>query len=262
MLQFKIRASSCSLIMANNGSITDKQLVLLSDLEEKDRTVKQDATLKDLIKKRDSKPELPQGAKTYCKKWLKEQLYKRRVEFRSKYTDKGILSEDVGFDIIAKHLNLGLLFQNEKQFENDFMTGKPDAIVQYVIDQKNSWSFDTFPILESKIPDNAYFWQGQVYMKLTDLGHFKLVYLLQNTPEHLILKAAKSYCWDMGYDELPTHIYQEFHDKMTYDNIPDNLKIKIFEFDRDEQAIEAIENRVVECRTYIETLINSINLKN
>ena len=94
---------------------------------------------------------LTKTAMSYCKTWLKEQLYCRRYEFRSKYTDKGHIVEDESIDFIGDQLGLGFLIKNDKQFENDYFTGEPDIIppnIDLVIDAKNSWSWESFPILE------------------------------------------------------------------------------------------------------------------
>lgn len=204
---------------------------------------------------------LTQTAMSYCKTWLKEQLYSRHCEFRSKYTEKGHIVEDESIDFIGEQLGLGFLLKNDRQFENDYFTGEPDVIppnIDLVIDAKNSWSWEAFPILESEIPTSDYYWQLQGYMNLTDRHHSKLVYVLSDTPQHLIEREARRYCYDNGFEELDIDIYNKFLADMTYPNIPKELKIKSFDIERNDEDIAIAQKKVIECREYIETLIKQI----
>jgi hypothetical protein len=45
---------------------------------------------------------------------------------------------------------------------------------------------------------------------------------------------------------------------MTYSDVDTDLRIKYFDFDRDDKAIEQIKVRVELCREYIKTLIEGI----
>jgi hypothetical protein len=204
--------------------------------------------------------ELSQTAKTYCKQWLKEQLYKRRKEFSSKYTDKGNIMEDNSLDFVAEQLGYGMLIKNESHYSNDFMQGTPDAILpKLIIDVKNSWDFSTFPLLETEIPTKDYIWQAQGYLALLDKNDFKLCYVLSDTPQHLIQREAYWYAKNNGYEDLDQELYEQFEKRMTYPDIPDSLKLKTFDIKRDDEAIKRIESRVMKCRAYIETLLKTLN---
>ncbi len=198
---------------------------------------------------------LGKGGETYCRNWYKGQLLGRTSEIKSKYLDKGNIMEDESLDNTAKHLGLGMLIKNEKQFENDYMTGMPDALPKpYVVDVKNSWSWETFPYVDTVVPDMDYYWQGQCYMALTKKDQFKLVYTLLDTPEHLIKREALYYSLNNGYGELSDEMLEEFTKKMTYSDIPDNKRIKVFNIVRNDTDIALIKTRVLECREYIKTL--------
>jgi hypothetical protein len=258
MQVFKIRASACGQIMTEaKGSVTEKQLATINELLAKQKlTEKQQETLNDLIFRRDN-PELSETAKSYCKSWLKGQpeYYNRKKEFSSKYTQKGLVVEDNSLDFIADMLDLGMLYKNEEFFEDEFMIGTPDVVLpDFIFDAKNSWDQNTFPAFENDIPTEGYEWQLQVYMALTGRKHAKLIYVLSDTPLNLIEKEAYFWCKNNGYDELEQHIYEEFVARMTYPDVKPEHKIKIFNIDRDDRKIEAIRNRVIECRKYIATL--------
>jgi hypothetical protein len=196
--------------------------------------------------------ELSSGAKTYCETWLKEQLYSRRKEFSSKYTQKGNEVEDNNIDFVAEFYDYGMLAKNEEYYTNEFLTGTPDVITKdTVIDIKSSWDCFTFPLFDTDIPNSDYYWQLQGYMALTGLNKASLIYVLSDTPMHLIEKEAYFYCKNNGYDELDMDILKEFVNKMTYSKIYNKLRVKRFDIEKDEKAIKLIENRVLACRNYI-----------
>ena len=255
---FKIRSSATSQIMGNLTNITDKQLIQLNELQAKDkRTENQQITLNELILKRDTPSDLSQGAKTYCDKWIKEQLYNRKKSFASKYTDKGLIMEDNSLDFIAEQLNFGMIIKNELFFCDEYKQGTPDAILNdMIIDVKNSWDEQTFPLFSRDIPNKDYYWQAQSYMSLVDRSDYKLIYVLSDTPEHLIRKEAYYFAKNNGYDDLTEDIYDMFVKKMTYSDVVDSLKMKVFDIKRNNNDIALISQQVMKCREYIKDEMN------
>ncbi|MDD2277861.1 MAG: hypothetical protein PHS05_02235 [Bacteroidales bacterium] len=204
--------------------------------------------------------ELSQTAKTYCENWLKEKLYNRSKEFTSKYTDKGIEVECDAIGFIAEQLNLGLVFKNEERFENEFMAGTPDLILaDCVIDNKSSWDCFTFPLFAEK-PDKAYWWQLQGYMALTGKDNAKLIYTLMNTPEWIIDNEVEKELRMNGVDlnEVTMEVRQEMSARYRYDDLKPSLRLKMYDFSRDNDAVEQIHQQVIKCRKYIEFLTNQI----
>lgn len=198
---------------------------------------------------------LGQTGLTYIETWLKEQLYQRRNEFNSKYTNKGLQVEDNAIDYVLSELNLGFALKNQKYFENEFFCGTPDVILDdCIIDIKSSWDCFTFPLFDKEVSKD-YYYQGQVYMDLLGIDNYKVVYVLMDTPEHLIEAEANKYCFANGYERGDWAIVERFTKKMTYGDIPDSLKIKVFEFKKDQEVIDKLKSRVVECREIIKDLL-------
>ena len=191
----------------------------------------------------------------YCEAWVKEQLYSRRNSApKTKQIIKGLKNEDESIDFIAKFHNYGFLTKNEEFFEDDYFQGTPDIVLKdEIIDVKNSWSPFTFPLFETSVPNDDYFYQGQIYMELTGRKKFKLIYTLTNAPFDLIESEARRYCYAEGVD-FDDEILQKFTDEMTFDKVPDNLKIKTFEFEHDPSVIDFLKERIIEARLYIDTL--------
>jgi len=201
---------------------------------------------------------LGKTGETYCKDWLKGQLFDYTKEFTSKYTDKGNIMEDESIDFIADVLGYGFLMKNEEHFSDEFMQGTPDVILKdMVIDVKNSWDASTFPIFEDKI-NPAYYWQLQGYMHLCDKSKAKLIYCLMDTPDYLIEKEARWASINQGFEELEKSVYDKFKANLTYKNIDNKLKIKVYDIDRNDDDIQKIKDRVIECRNYIEVLKTSL----
>lgn len=259
MKKFNIRCSAISNITAGEMGLTDKQESDIDFLGAKSKiTLLQEEKLYKLIYKRDN-PELPEGAKTYCKDWLKGQLLDFQTDFSSRYTDKGNIVEDESIDFIADILGYGFLIKNEDHFSDDFMMGTPDVIYgDTIIDVKNSWDSNTFPMFESEIPNTNYYWQLQGYMALTGKSKAKLIYTLMDTPEHLIVKEARYDSIRQGHEELDMDVYKKHHKNMTYTGIDDKLKIKVFDIERNDADIQKIKYRVIECRKYIDGLLKTI----
>lgn len=198
---------------------------------------------------------LGQTVRTYLDQWIKENLYKRRKEFSSKYTDKGNRVEPLALDFIAEVLDFGMLIKNEQNFENEYLTGTPDVITtKIIIDNKSPWDCFTFPLFESKINED-YFYQGQGYMALTGINEYKLIYTLMDASEVEIIKEAQKYCYQNSID-MDDEIIKQFTGKMTYSHMPNSLRIKVYEFKKDQSIIDRIYERVELCRVEIDKIMN------
>lgn len=233
MKPFKIRCSAIGSIMAGAVGLTEKQAEQLAELQAKPKpTDIQKATLAGLIQKRDN-PELPAGAKTYCKEWYISERLGIKKDVASKYLDKGIEMEDAA---IARYTD-GFGSKWAAQLEDEHFTGTPDLVFkEMVADIKCPYDPFTMPYFETECPNPDYFYQLQVYMHLTGKKRAELVYCLENTP--------------------PRGDWDEW---VTYDHIPDADRIRIFKFDYDPAIIAAIQARVEMCRAYIQTLDQLFN---
>tara|TARA_B110000902_G_scaffold158813_2_gene182036 strand:+ start:1643 stop:2299 length:657 start_codon:yes stop_codon:yes gene_type:complete len=188
------------------------------------------------------------GAETFVKKWYIEKVYNRYPEVKSKYMDKGIEVEEASIEYVAKKLNLGKVYKNDEWFENDYMHGTPDAVLDdTILEIKNSWDCFSFPLLETEVPSKDYFLQTQGYMHLTGIKKAKLIYVLMDTPEHLIEK-------DFRWNNPRELAYEDFREKYLFTTIEDKYRIKTFDIEYDTEIVEQIYNRVDLCREYIDKI--------
>jgi len=279
---FRIRGSATAEICAGEIGLTEKQEETLKTYTQrlldfkngvpkiKDLTDNQKKELSVLIYKRDN-PELPEGAKTHCKKWLKNHLYNRREELKNKYVKKGNEGEEDAFTLMAVQLKLGMVYKNTERKRNDFSEGECDLNHNGIVyDNKCSWSLDTFPMFEKEIPDPKYWWQLQNYSTLWDADKLCLCYTLISSSFEAVEDAVK---WVAGDDEKYKVSERMLFTIAEFDlaksalfpgatltsfvEIPEKDRIKAFYFDVDRTAQKMIEQRSYMCREYIYEILTS-----
>jgi len=220
MKQFKIRASKLGTLMTNG---------------------------------RDRKT-MGESAKSYVKEWYVSELTGKQKEIKSKYLDRGNAMEDFAIERISKHYN-DPLKKNEVFLENEFFTGTFDCITYTrVIDAKVSFDCFTFPFFETELNPH-YYAQMQVYMELTGIGKASVCYCLENGSDEQIEKLSWQIAKDLGKDEPDIDDWEQAEKQLSYDHLPDNLRIKVFEIEYDSEFIENAKNRVLEAREYLKTIL-------
>ena len=289
---FKIRASAASEILAGSIGLTDSQQAEYDGFVQREKEFKAGDTKKELTAKMKEKfetlkfkianPELPTGAKTYCEKWLKEQLYDRRKNFANKYLEKGIACEDDSIKYAAENLGWGDVAKNEEWFSDEWMEGTPDIITEIfnkslamnnevietmiptVIDMKNVWDCFTMPLFEPVIPTPAYETQLQVYMHLVsqeykiEFNDAILCYALMDAPMAVMKREMYRLSWEEGQQGLITdEIGEKVRKEMTYSNLSPELRLKTYNVKRDPAVIAELKRRVEMCRVYIDGLVSS-----
>jgi len=204
------------------------------------------------------KGELSKTAQSYVKTYLKEQQYGKRIFFSSKQTVKGNMMEEQAIQLLSATYDLPFIEKNETHFANEYVTGTPDVITPNAIrDIKCSWSLDTFPIYETELPNSDYYWQMQGYMWLTDKPVAFIDYCLMDTPTHLLQSEYRIEARKQGVDELTDEQRDTITHALTYSDVDAKMRIKTFEVQRDEQAIERIIERVKECNNFKNQIINN-----
>jgi hypothetical protein len=185
-------------------------------------------------------------------------------QMSSKYTEKGIINEQLSIDICRDVLKWDIDPKAvKKRLYNDHCTGEPDINQNVLADIKNSWSAATFPWFETEVPNKDYFHQLQVYMWLSGHDTSYLVYTLLDAPEHLIFQETERKAWKtqslpenngLSLDEVWQIAENLVRDELTFQNIPIEKRIKIFQVDRDNEVIESYKDRIREAREIYDTL--------
>lgn len=191
------------------------------------------------------------GTKTYVQEWLISQITGKEKRIDSKYLKSGIQRESKSLSRASKYFGVELV-KNTNQLENEFFTGEFDARTDdMVIDVKSSWDAFTFPFFDTE-PNKGYYKQLQIYMDLTGLEKAALVYCLENGTEEMIESLSWKIAKEEGAEEPTIEHWEKAEKELNYDHLPDNLRIKVFNFERDEVLIENMKQAVLDCRKYIE----------
>lgn len=276
-INFKIRCSAIGKIMSGRIGLTEIQEQKMRDLITrrnegiKPLTANMESELKDLQLKH-LNPELPEGAKTYCKQWIKEYLYGRREQIKSKYISKGNETEQDGFTLMAVELKLGMVYSNTELKDNGWLIGTCDLDHEpkdTVYDNKSSWTLDQFPMFESECPNKDYEAQIQGYMELWGRGNGSVVYTLNDMPRELLgqliakpwlsdnerQQEALNYIYTREYwDAVKSDLFPSA-DEIKFIEIPSAQRVKEFKFARDEKFIADLKVRHGLCQKYINTLL-------
>lgn len=259
----KFRASSVGKLLVGGNAITDAQRKRLKELldrqndpEAKPLTPKMKADLDELITKRDAPFQFGATAKSYIRDvWLREEWGYDEPLITNELL-KGLQCEDDAIAILSRQVPGEFRYKNDEHFENDWFTGTPDVILSDVVeDVKCSWTIKTFVDVEH--PDSLYYAQGQVYMDLTGRDQFRLCHVLTQTPEHILLEEQKRYYFRFDCDEENPH-YKDCCRRLEamhrIENIPEDDRIKVFEFKREDLYIQKLRRRVEQAQDYYDSL--------
>jgi hypothetical protein len=220
---------------------------------------------------------LGETCKTHLKKWLNSKLYGRDKIFTSKYTDKGIQTEEDGITLIAS-VRRKFYVKNYEHFSNDFIQGTPDVVYKeenLVIDNKSSYELDTFPMWENDLKNKANEWQVIGYADLVGVQNAMVYYTLNDMPDGMLMEQVqkeKYYNKEITDLELANFVKQRIFTKEKFEfwrselfpelkkydfiEIPESKRVKGFEVEVTKEKIEEIHQRVLECRKYILEILN------
>lgn len=204
----------------------------------------------DLMTNGRGKDTMGQTTITMLQEWLISELTGKQKEVESKYFAHGNYAEHLALERMSKYY--GQNFEkNELYLEDDYFQGTFDSrSEQLVIDVKCPWEAHTMPYFDEQ-PPKGYYNQLQIYMALTGLKKASLAYCLENHSEDEIDSLAQKIAWQKGKDEPDMEEWDEAKDRLTYDTLPEWMRVKVYEFDRDDALIETMQKRVIECREVI-----------
>lgn len=198
---------------------------------------------------------LSETAKTYIQDVFKEKELGIYKDFSSRYTDKGIQMEDQAIQFASEVLNWEFVVKNETRFNNEWLTGEPDICSDNLLaDIKCSWNGSTFPMFDFTLKNKDYFWQMQGYMMLTGHDSSELVYCLMNTPFEIVEDEVRREHWKLHLIDEDLDVRNAVQLSHNFDQIPNELRIKRFIVQKDEEAQAKIIERVEVAREYYQSL--------
>jgi hypothetical protein len=203
---------------------------------------------------------LSQTTKSYILELAIQEKYGIHKEFWSRYTDKGNEVEPEAIKLTESVLDVGFIYKNEEQFENDWVTGKPDVNTDVLIDVKSSWDAFTFfdKVIENELNNKDYYYQLQGYMWLTEKQEALLCYCLIDTPLQIVEDEIRREHWKQNLISESSDLREFVEDKHTFMHIPKEKRVKTHVVKRDDEVIEAIKTRIEECNEYYNEIIDLI----
>jgi len=226
------------------------------------------------------KTNLPIDKSATCKKELMK-LYNGKVWNRwdnkeNKFCEKGTSEEDEGFKLISRVLK-EVLIKQETRKSNDFFTCITDNKREGItLDLKCSWSLTTFSEAITTNIESDYLYQGNVQMDVEEVEQHWLVYALVNNSARLIEKEINnlqyrlepwSEQWesaaiqieinnifemDLFRENNPDYVHILPVHQWEYD-IPIDRRVFKFEFQKDPAIVQAMKERVINCRQWMNT---------
>lgn len=189
-----------------------------------------------------------------------EETTGRVKDIESVYLEKGIETEEASITLYS--LRTGTMYRkNKEKIGNGFVIGEidfDDEEKDTVIDTKSSWDAFTFDATVAKNMGGRYWWQLQMYMWLKKRSKARLAYCLNNTPNEIIhrLKKRMEYNFVGTQYELELATQQLWYNH-TFDDLPLERKIRIYEIERDESAIAQAQRMIPIFRNYLKNITNT-----
>lgn len=207
-----------------------------------------------MTKSRSKSDILSETAKSLLHEIYIEAKYGRKKVLCTKYLEKGTNQENESISLYRKYTQ-NFFQKNERKYENDFLCGTPDIILDdCIVDIKTSWDIFTFSKVDRDQAYKDYYYQLATYMILTGKTKARLVYCLVNNDEWQIYSELQKIRYMKGLDDS-SPILEEYEQQIrlnnTYDDIPLSERIKVFDFDFDGDDLEKILNTLQECRKYL-----------
>lgn len=170
------------------------------------------------------KGELSQTCKTYLHEWYAND----KEEIHSKYIDKGNEVENDLIDFMAVQLGFGMAEKNRIRLHDEYFDGECDVdLPNCIVDVKASWNRTTLHKVVTDGINSDYWWQLLGYCHLYKKPKGILFHGLMNTPS------------------------TDWEDDIIFEDMDDNLRWIAFEVLYSEDKINAIIERVKQCREYL-----------
>jgi hypothetical protein len=200
---------------------------------------------------------LSETCKSELVKVFINEKYGRSKSIQNKYLEKGISQEEDSITLYSK-FKKNYFVNNKARMSNEFITGEWDILKNEIVtDIKTSWDIFSFFKAKNETLNKDYYFQLHGYMSLTGAKSATLAYCLVNTPLNLIEQEKKNLWFKLNCPDLQSIEYlagcEEIERLSIYEDIPVNERVFEIEIERNEETIEAINKRVIECREWMNT---------
>ena len=185
---------------------------------------------------------LSETAKSYIKTKAKEDYFGYSTHLQTKPMLKGTDWEEESIALVNQ-VRGTFYVKNKERFENEFLTGEPDIILDNsIIDIKTSWSLDTWPATPEEGVNAQYEWQIRGYLWLLDKPVGYLIYCMIDTDDVLLGD------WDNRFIHKVSHI-------------DPTKRITVLEYQRNTINEEMMVEKLTAATEYYNNYIEQLNNK-
>jgi hypothetical protein len=187
--------------------------------------------------------QLSETAKSEIRKIAKEQFFGFSSSITTKPMLKGKDWEEESIALVNQ-VRGTFYVKNKERFENEFLTGEPDIILDnMIIDIKTPWSLETFPATSEEGMNKDYMWQLMGYCWLLNKSDAELIYCMIDTDDTLLND------WDNRFIHKVSHI--DPAKRITV------LRFAFF----GEHHIDQMKEKLIAANEYYSQYINQLNNK-
>ncbi len=239
------------LITMKEGAAMDNAVLGLEKVQKKRDELK---LIKDI-------PVLSDTCKRRLAQIYTEETTGRRKDIMNVYIEKGLKTEEESITLYS--LRTGIYYKkNKERIDNGYVNCEidfDDEDNDMVIDTKSSFDIFTFDATVAKAIGGIYWWQLQCYIWAKNRKRGRLAYCLNNTPPEIVQKLKNSLKYNfIGSGEDFESACDEIDFLHTYDDLPLERKIRIYDVDRDDEKIELAKLYIPHFRNYLKTaFVNS-----
>ncbi len=186
--------------------------------------------------------QLSETAKSEIRKIANEQFFGFSSSITTKPMLKGKDWEEESIALVNQ-VRGTFYVKNKERFENEFLTGEPDIILDNsIIDIKTSWSLETWPATPDEGVNKDYMWQLMAYCWLLNKSHAELIYCMIDTDDTLLNE------WDNRFIHKVSHIDPA-------------KRITVLRYAMLDEYIDQMREKLTACNEYYSQYINQLNNK-
>lgn len=185
---------------------------------------------------------LSETAKSYIKTKAKEDYFGYSTYLQTKPMLKGTDWEEESIALVNQ-VRGTFYVKNKERFENEFLTGEPDIILDdSIIDIKTSWSLETFPATQDEGANKEYMWQLMGYCWLLNKPQAELIYCMIDTDDVLLSD------WDNRFIHKVSHIDPA-------------KRITCLKYEMNPEYIDQMKEKLIAATEYYNEYMNELNNK-
>lgn len=190
---------------------------------------------------------LSETTKSYLREiWIKETFKREKSDMvNNRYTQKGIMCETDSLELVER-VTGKKYFKNQETLSNEWVVGTPDVKGDNLIDIKTSWDLFTFAAITEDEAKKDYYYQILAYMWLLNKKTASLYYCLVNTPDIIMSREIDRLSYTLPEEEI-----NKYKNNYIFDDIPESMRIKSYQYEYDMNTVEEIKIRITNARTYL-----------